>query len=763
MLKQPKVLTISIGGEQIFPKPNSQQPYSTKGNVPTLSPFQITPPQLTDESILNFRSRTAENGYAVLAVHNAISGNVRSGKNPKRRGWQNTPKGIVPDFTTDALNTGILCNGLRVLDIDIDCPIRATQVEEHALRLLGDAPKRKRANSSRIALLYRASEGSPKRRAFSGEHGEVEILGHGRQLVVHGTHYSGTELLWENGGPDTTKFDELPVISEEQITAFGEAILSTIGGKSIRELPASSSPQDTFNDSIYERPTLTCVREILFCIPANNGYHEGWSDCMMAVHNATEGSLEGLDLIDEWSATSKEDYPGRRIIEGHWKSYDTDHKNPITFGSLIDLAKQYSRKVPEILHQHPNIDVSKLFGPLPDISHLQNVSLEKPKSNHVLFQAKPYRFIDPKLIPPRDWIYDKHFIRKFVSVTIAPGGLGKSSLVMAEALALALGHDLLGKYVKRPHRVWYWNLEDPMDELDRRIGAVRLHFDISEQDLEDRLFVNSGRETELKLAEMQPRGGIVIFEPVVENLICEIRRNKIDVLIVDPFVSCHSINENDNNAVDLIVKKFAKIADQANCAVELVHHSRKTGGEEISTESARGGKALTDASRDTRVLNRMTENEATKLGANNHRSHFRVYSDKSNLAPPLDDSDWYKIQNLHMPNGDDVGVVISWKPRDFSAELNPEHFNKIYEELKTYEEPLRSDEQANEWCGHIFGQILRIDTGKGISKEKRTAVQNQGRAKIKTFINLWIEEGRISKYVRKISNGRNVPCIRFTE
>ena len=116
-----------------------------------------------------------------------------------------------------------------------------------------------------------------------------------------------------------------------------------------------------------------------------------------------------------------------------------------------------------------------------------------------------------------------------------------------------------------------------------------------------------------------------------------------------------------------------------------------------------------------------------------------------------------------MPNGDDVGVVISWKPRDFSAELNPEHFNKIYEELKTYEEPLRSDEQANEWCGHIFGQILRIDTGKGISKEKRTAVQNQGRAKIKTFINLWIEEGRISKYVRKISNGRNVPCIRFTE
>jgi AAA domain len=57
----------------------------------------------------------------------------------------------------------------------------------------------------------------------------------------------------------------------------------------------------------------------------------------------------------------------------------------------------------------------------------------------------PTRFVwrDPSLIPRRQWLYGKHYIRKFVSATFAPGGLGKTSLVLVEAVAMASGRALL--------------------------------------------------------------------------------------------------------------------------------------------------------------------------------------------------------------------------------------------------------------------------------------------------------------------------------
>jgi hypothetical protein len=72
--------------------------------------------------------------------------------------------------------------------------------------------------------------------------------------------------------------------------------------------------------------------------------------------------------------------------------------------------------------------------------------------------ATPYAWKDPKKIPLRDWLYGYQLIRKFVSGTISPGGVGKSSLTAAEALAMVSGKNLLGVAPKSKLRVWIWNL-----------------------------------------------------------------------------------------------------------------------------------------------------------------------------------------------------------------------------------------------------------------------------------------------------------------
>ena len=122
-----------------------------------------------------------------------------------------------------------------------------------------------------------------------------------------------------------------------------------------------------------------------------------------------------------------------------------------------------------------------------------------------------------------------------------------------------------------------------------------------------------GRDTEIIIATTT-RNGTVIAQPVVDDMKATIRENRIDVVVLDPFVACHGASENDNVAINAIAKTIARMADETNTAWDLVHHSRKTGGAEITVEDGRGASALLAASRSGRVLNPMTKEEATKAG-----------------------------------------------------------------------------------------------------------------------------------------------------
>jgi hypothetical protein len=52
----------------------------------------------------------------------------------------------------------------------------------------------------------------------------------------------------------------------------------------------------------------------------------------------------------------------------------------------------------------------------------------------------------------------------------------------------------------------------------------------------------------------QTRDGAKIAVPVVDAVMETIRSNRIDVMTVDPFVSSHRVTENDNNAIEMVVK-----------------------------------------------------------------------------------------------------------------------------------------------------------------------------------------------------------------
>ena len=319
-------------------------------------------------------------------------------------------------------------------------------------------------------------------------------------------------------------------------------------------------------------------------------------------------------------------------------------------------------------------------------------------------------------IPPRRFLYGRHYIRQYASATFAPGAAGKSALQVAEALAMATGRPLLGVQPNRRCKVGYINLEDPLEETQRRVSAAMLHFDIAAEDIDGWFFWGSGRDRGLVIAEQLAEG--VIIRPDAKELEDLIRETGLDVLQVDPFVSSHQVQENDNGAIDKVGKEWGRIAGATNTSIDLAHHTTKAAiGHEVKVEHGRGGGALLFAVRSARVINTMSEQEATDAGVapEDRRWHFRTDNGKANLSPPSRGADWFKFQSVDLgnvavdpdyPQGDNVGVVTSWQwpggaappsdgPRkretklNYPAQVMMRAFTRLFDEGKTVLIPTR--------------------------------------------------------------------------
>jgi RecA-family ATPase len=150
---------------------------------------------------------------------------------------------------------------------------------------------------------------------------------------------------------------------------------------------------------------------------------------------------------------------------------------------------------------------------------------KRQPAENATIRATPFEWVDPSKIPPRRWIYGRHYIRQFVTETVAPGAYGKSTLAITEALSIVTGRPLLGVAPDERVNVWVWNGEDPREELQRRFAAACLHHVIDPSEIEGRLFVDTGRETKIILAEMTARGA-KIAQPVVDQVIRTIKKTR---------------------------------------------------------------------------------------------------------------------------------------------------------------------------------------------------------------------------------------------
>jgi hypothetical protein len=338
-----------------------------------------------------------------------------------------------------------------------------------------------------------------------------------------------------------------------------------------------------------------------------------------------------------------------------------------------------------------------------------------------LITASPFVPVDPATVPKRETLFGGHYNRKFFSATFGVGGGGKSALAIVECVSIATGTPILWYHPVKPLKVWYFNLEDPPDELQRRFVAVAIHYGIDQKLLAENLFVDSGRTQQFVIVEQQGRDTVVVTV-LEEAIIEEMRSRKIDLLILDPLASVHHGDENSNPHMQQLATALTRIADRANAAVEGVHHVNKSSGDgrlEVTAESGRGAGALKDKARSVRAINTMSEKEAEKAGIEsaNRFSYFRVTNAKSNMSKRSGHADWYRIVSVDLGNGtkwtpgDSVGVVEKWEwPSDTTVadDISVEQLAEIKRRISL--NPHGADHQSKDWAGRVFGDVLGLNT-----------------------------------------------------
>lgn len=263
-------------------------------------------------------------------------------------------------------------------------------------------------------------------------------------------------------------------------------------------------------------------------------------------------------------------------------------------------------------------------------------------------------------MPRREWQIPRLLLVGYISLIVGPGGVAKSMLQLIAAVSVATGRDLLGLGPVQRCNALVINNEDDKGELQRRIAAILVQFEIDPGELEGKLFTISGY--------MQPVRFAFHFEntvsrsPVLDQIEALIKEQEIGALFVDPFISMHTAPENDNNAMDQVVSICKILAGKSGIAINIAHHTRKIGGDSEAhagdAESGRGASAIKDAARAAVTIARMGRNTAQKLAFSDEErgNYIRMDVGKMNFAAHDSKANWYKIEAITISNGDTVGV-----------------------------------------------------------------------------------------------------------
>ena len=180
------------------------------------------------------------------------------------------------------------------------------------------------------------------------------------------------------------------------------------------------------------------------------------------------------------------------------------------------------------------------------------------------------------------------------------GGLGKSLATMSVGLSVAAGKPVFDQFaVAEQHKVLLLQSENSLKATKNRLDAlVSAHMSKADypvyKEALDRIFT-------IMIGDDCRLAGDVLNADFAKELKESLQATGADLLILDPLISYHSQEENDNSGMRKVLEQLSSIAGP-DTAIIVTHHHGK--GEHTGAHQARGATAILDWARGVITLNK---------------------------------------------------------------------------------------------------------------------------------------------------------------
>lgn len=337
-----------------------------------------------------------------------------------------------------------------------------------------------------------------------------------------------------------------------------------------------------------------------------------------------------------------------QILAQHWNPRCQPPWHPDELLQKVENASQYGtatmgRLDPSVVYA--GIEVS----PPPSVFEQQNVGFGNA--------------IDPQHIPPRPWMLDRMLMLHETTLVLAPGSAGKSSLSLAIVAHMALGISF-GPFTARVKcKSVVYNGEDDKAEQSRRLLAVCQSYNLDYNEVKQHVILLSSQDVDLRLVSVMGRQPF-LNEAVLNQLVELASADDIGLVVYDPLVDVHDVDEGDNPHMNFVMKTLQSIARKANVASLVLHHTTKAGSSRQedrvgNMDVSRGASGIVYKSRISFTLMNASMQDCEEYGLQDSDRHTWVRLDdaKMNLALASDKATWFRKEGCKIVSGDVVGVL----------------------------------------------------------------------------------------------------------
>lgn len=179
--------------------------------------------------------------------------------------------------------------------------------------------------------------------------------------------------------------------------------------------------------------------------------------------------------------------------------------------------------------------------------------------------------------PEKRWLVQDLWSYEAVGIIGGEPKCGKSVLALSIAVAVASGKPCLGRFsVTSRGRVLLFAAEDPLNVVKTRVAAIALSYGVTLAELDILVITRPALRLDLDTDYELLKNTVEALSP--------------QLLILDPFVRLHRIDENASGEVAPLLSRLRHIQRTFHVSVIIVHHARK------DSKHARQGQALRGSS-----------------------------------------------------------------------------------------------------------------------------------------------------------------------